>query len=51
MSEVDIKRAALQELLSRANSRALNLILVFARSLLEKEKTASASNTDDLKGV
>ena len=48
MSEVDKKRAALQELLSRANGRALNLIFVFARSLLEKQKAASAANTDDL---
>lgn len=39
----------LQEILSRTNNgRALQLILIFAKTLLDKEKTASAVNTDDL---
>lgn len=39
----------LQDILSRTNNgRALQLILIFAKTLLEKEKTASTTNADDL---
>lgn len=48
VNKTDINCAALQELLFQANGIALNLILVFAEGLLDKEKTASACNTDDL---
>lgn len=37
----------LQDILSRTNNgRALQLILIFAKTLLEKEKDASTTNAD-----